>query len=56
MTVIDPVKEELVAMLQRHPGRVKIKQGYKGNYIEIHFYGEEDLERLVSLLLPEGLD
>jgi ParB family chromosome partitioning protein len=55
--VIDPVKEELVAMLQRHLGtRVKIKQGYKGNYIEIHFYGEEDLERLVSLLLPEGLD
>ncbi|NLY38635.1 MAG: ParB/RepB/Spo0J family partition protein [Firmicutes bacterium] len=57
MPATDPVTEEVLLLLQRHLGtRVKIKHGEKNSCIEIYFYGEEDLERLVALLLPGELN
>lgn len=35
--------------------KVKIKFGKKGGKIEIDYYGEDDLERIVSTLLPEDV-
>lgn len=52
----DPLLVELQTSMQRHLG-TKVRIGTTrsgGGTIEIHFYGEEDLERLVSLLLPAG--
>jgi ParB family transcriptional regulator, chromosome partitioning protein len=52
----DPVQAELQMQMQRRLGtKVKIKQGKNGGTIEIFYYGEEDLERLITRILPEGL-
>lgn len=52
----DPLKVELQQQLQRALGtKVLIRPGKNGGTIEVHYYGEEDLERLVDKLLPEGL-
>lgn len=49
----DPLRDEIRVQLQRYLGtKVKINYTPKGGSIEINYYGEEDLERLVSLLLP----
>lgn len=54
---LDPQKAEVVLLLQRRLGtRVRINRGNKGSFLEIHYYGDEDLERLVALLLPEGIN
>jgi len=53
---LDPEHAELQLQMQRTLGtKVKIKPGSKGGSIEIYYYGDEDLERVVSKLLPEGL-
>ncbi|MEW5783613.1 MAG: ParB/RepB/Spo0J family partition protein [Bacillota bacterium] len=53
---LDPQKAEVVLLLQRRLGtRVRISRSNKGSFLEIHYYGDEDLERLVALLLPEGI-
>jgi ParB family chromosome partitioning protein len=53
----DPLTKELQGRLQRQLGtRVKIYRRRGGGSIEISFYGEDDLERLISLLMPTGLD
>lgn len=52
----DPMQAELQLQMQRALGtKVKIKPGKSGGSIEIFYYGEEDLERVVSKLLPEGI-
>lgn len=52
----DPLQEELQLQMQRALGtKVKIKPGKKGGSIEIFYYGDEDLERVISKLLPGGL-
>ncbi len=52
----DPLQAELLLQIQRALGtKVKIKQGKSGGMIEIYYYSEEDLERLVAFLLPDGL-
>ncbi len=52
----DPLQVELQLQIQRALGtKVKIRQGKSGGTIEIYYYGDEDLERLIAKLLPEGL-
>ncbi len=52
----DPLQAELQMQMQRRLGtKVKIKPGKNGGTIEIFYYGEEDLERLIARILPEGL-
>ncbi len=52
----DPLQAELQLQIQRTLGtKVKIKPGKNGGTIEIHYYSEEDLERVVSKLLPDGI-
>jgi ParB family transcriptional regulator, chromosome partitioning protein len=52
----DPITSELQLQIQRSLGtKVRIKPAKNGGTIEIHYYGEEDLERLIAKLLPEGL-
>lgn len=52
----DPLRQEIQIQMQRELGtKVRFKDGVKGGTIEIYYYGEEDLERLISLLLPEGI-
>jgi len=52
----DPLQSELQLQIQRALGtKVKIKQGKSGGMIEIYYYSEDDLERLVAFLLPDGL-
>ncbi len=52
----DPLQSELQLQIQRVLGtKVKIKPGKNGGTIEIHYYSEEDLERVVSKLLPDGI-
>jgi len=52
----DPLHAELQLQIQRALGtKVKLKQGKNSGTIEIYYYGEEDLERLVAMLLPEGV-
>ncbi len=54
--VLDPESEELQLQIQRNLGtKVKLKQGKNGGTIEIYFYSDEDLERLIDKLIPEGL-
>ncbi len=54
--VQDPLQAELQLQLQRALGtKVRIKPGKSGGIIEVFYYGEEDLERLVSKVLPEGI-
>lgn len=53
--VADPFLNELQGNLQRRLGtKVKICCSKGGGTIEIAFYGEEDLDRLVELLMPGG--
>lgn len=53
---VDPLTSELQLQIQRRLGtKVRIKPAKSGGTIEIHYYGEEDLERLISKLLPEGI-
>lgn len=55
-TADDPLTSELQLQIQRRLGtKVRIKPAKSGGTIEIHYYGEEDLERLIAKLLPEGL-
>ncbi|MFO7952889.1 MAG: ParB/RepB/Spo0J family partition protein [Bacillota bacterium] len=52
----DPLQEELQLQIQRTLGtKVKIKKGKTGGTIEIFYYGDDDLERLVAKLLPDGI-
>ncbi len=52
----DPLQAELQLQMQRALGtKVKIKPGKRGGSIEIFYYGDEDLERVISKLLPGGL-
>ncbi len=53
----DPLTKELQNRLQRQFGtRVRISRRGGGGSIEISFYGEEDLERIISILMPGGLE
>lgn len=53
---LDPESEELQLQMQRKLGtKVKLKHGRKGGTIEIYYYSDEDLERLVEKLMPGGL-
>ncbi len=55
-SVQDPLHAELQLQIQRCLGtKVRFKQGKSGGTIEIFYYSEEDLERLVSKFLPEGI-
>ncbi|MGM0689127.1 MAG: ParB/RepB/Spo0J family partition protein [Bacillota bacterium] len=52
----DPLHAEIQLQMQRALGtKVRLKQGKSGGTIEIFYYGEEDLERLIAKLLPEGI-
>lgn len=54
----DPLMKELQNVLQRRMGtKVKIYRSKGGGTgtIEISFYGEDDLDRLIALMLPEGI-
>ncbi len=52
----DPVLKELQGSLQRRYGtKVKIYRGKGGGTIEISFYSEDDLDRLIDLLMPQGI-
>lgn len=54
--LLDPLRQELQVQMQRELGtKVKLKDGKSGGTIEIYYYSEEDLERLVSMLLPKGI-
>lgn len=55
--VTEPLLKELQGNLQRRLGtRVKIYHSKGQGAIEISFYGEEDLGRLMELLLPGGIE
>jgi len=55
-TVLDPLSAELQLQMQRLLGtKVKLKKGKNGGSIEIYYYSDEDLERLMAKLLPEGI-
>ncbi len=55
-TALDPESEELQLQMQRNLGtKVKLKQSKNGGTIEIYYYSDEDLERLIEKLIPEGL-
>lgn len=52
----DPLQTELQLQIQRALGtKVKIKPGKSGGSIEIFYYSEDDLERVVAKLLPGGI-
>lgn len=52
----DPLVKELQSRMQRQLGtRVKIHRRKDGGVIEVFFYGDEDLDRLVAILLPGGI-
>lgn len=52
----DPIHTELQLQMQRNLGtKVMIKHGKNGGIIEIHYYSNEDLENLITKLLPEGI-
>ncbi len=54
--VQDPLSAEIQTQIQRALGtKVKLKTGKQGGTIEIYYYSEDDLERLVAKLLPEGI-
>ncbi len=55
-TPLDPEREEMQLQIQRNLGtKVKLKEGKNGGTIEIYYYSEEDLERLIEKLIPEGI-
>jgi ParB family transcriptional regulator, chromosome partitioning protein len=52
----EPLLQELQLQMQRVYGtKVLIKRSKNGGAIEIYYYSEDDLERLVTKLLPDGL-
>jgi ParB family chromosome partitioning protein len=52
----DPLWQELQNNLQRYLGtKVKINRAKNGGTIEIHYYGDDDLDRLLLILLPKGI-
>lgn len=52
---LDPLLEDLQAQIQRGLGtKVRFKRGKSGGTIEIYYYSEDDLERLIAKLLPGG--
>jgi len=52
----DPLRIELETQIQRSLGtKVRLKEGKNGGTIEIYYYSEEDLERLIAKILPEGI-
>ncbi len=52
----DPLSAELQLQVQRSLGtKVRLKKGKTGGTIEIYYYSDEDLERLIAKLLPEGI-
>ncbi len=52
----DPLIAELQVQLQRIYGtKVTINAGASGGKIEIYYYGDDDLDRLIAKLLPDGL-
>ena len=54
--VQDPLHVELQLQIQRSLGtKVRLKEGKAGGTIEIYYYSEDDLERLIAKLLPEGV-
>ncbi|MDZ4133756.1 MAG: ParB/RepB/Spo0J family partition protein [Dethiobacteria bacterium] len=54
--VQDPLHVELQLQIQRSLGtKVRFKEGKTGGTIEIYYYSEDDLERLIAKLLPEGV-
>lgn len=54
--VQDPLHVELQLQIQRSLGtKVRLKEGKTGGTIEIYYYSEDDLERLIAKLLPEGV-
>ena len=56
VVVQDPIHVELQLQIQRCLGtKVRLRKSKNGGIIEIFYYSDEDLERLVSKLLPEGL-
>jgi len=42
-------------MVQKYKTRIKLKRKKKGGYLEIHFHSEEDLIRIVDLMMPRGM-
>lgn len=53
----EPLLAELQEKLQHTLGtKVRINRHKSGGNIEIYYYGDEDLERLISLLIPGGLN
>lgn len=53
----DPAWKELQDKFEQHLGtRVRITAQQKGGVIQIDFFGEEDLDRIIALLLPEWMD
>ncbi len=53
----DPVYKELQLNIQRRLGtKVKIKKGASGGVVELHYYSDDDLERLIQKLLPGGIE
>ncbi len=56
ITMQDPLHVELQLQIQRSLGtKVRLKEGKTGGMIEIYYYSEDDLERLIAKLLPEGV-
>ncbi len=54
--VQDPLSAELQLQIQRSLGtKVKLRKGKNGGTIEIYYYSDDDLERLIAKLLPEGI-
>ena len=39
-------------MIQRYKTRIKLKRKKKGGALEIYFHSEEELIRIVDLLMP----
>lgn len=53
----DPYKADLQERLQRHLGtKVSLIKAKGGGHIQIHYYGDEDLNRLLFLIMPGGID
>lgn len=51
--VVVPMDEDWVKeMIQRYKTRIKLKRKKKGGALEIHFHSEEELIRIVDLMMP----
>ncbi|MEW6185658.1 MAG: ParB/RepB/Spo0J family partition protein [Thermodesulfobacteriota bacterium] len=47
-------EEWLKDLVRRYKTRIKLKRKKKGGLLEIHFHSEEDLIRIVDMLMPGG--